>query len=77
MSIDAGVLDGIRAEVPDEERRAAGADRDASAERLAGMAARRSATAHVCGGRWRDCLNRNHRRDLYHAEYLVSMLGPG
>jgi hypothetical protein len=77
LSIHGGSLDGLTVEVGEDQKRATERDRDASAERLAGMAARRSAVRHKCGGRWRDCLDRNHRRDQYHATILVSMLGPG
>jgi hypothetical protein len=77
MSTDAGFLDGLTVEVTGDDQRADELSRDASAERLAGMIARRSATNHKCAGRWRDCLSRNHRRDQYHVQYLTSMLGPG
>jgi hypothetical protein len=43
-----------------------------STRRLAGMTVRRTALRHSCTGS--PCLHRNHRRDMQHARFLMTML---
>jgi len=68
-----GMLDGItidNAPVREAER-----DSEDRGRRLAARLVRRKATAHGCKGTWQSCLDRNHRRDTYHAGFLAEALG--
>lgn len=75
MTATTDFLAGVTVEGSDNtERQASDRESGAVAERLAGMAARRSGGHECKGGTYFTCLDRNHRRDRHNAGYLLRMI---
>lgn len=66
------MLDGVIAEVSQNDRAADETTAEDRTQRLAARAARRMARAHGCAGS--ACTHRNHRRDVYHAAMMIDAL---